>query len=76
LNFHGLAPVVCNTFFSCFVNVLYIQDDILITDLNLYFQQGIGVELIRILPETHPPTVTNVFAEADSKDDVVSCQSC
>lgn len=30
------------------------------------------MELIRILPETYPPTVTNVFAEADSKDDVVS----
>lgn len=36
------------------------------------FQQGIGVELIRILPETHPPQLTNIFAEADSKDDVVS----
>ncbi|XP_066147875.1 phospholipid transfer protein C2CD2L isoform X3 [Euwallacea fornicatus] len=37
-------------------------------------EQGIGVELIRILPETHPPTVTNVFAEADSKDDVsITC---
>lgn len=37
----------------------------------VFFQQGIGVELVRILPETHPPTVTNIFAEADSKDDVV-----
>ncbi|CAG9761196.1 unnamed protein product [Ceutorhynchus assimilis] len=37
-------------------------------------EQGIGVELVRILPETHPPTVTNIFAEADSKDDVtITC---
>ncbi|KAL1516567.1 hypothetical protein ABEB36_000467 [Hypothenemus hampei] len=33
-------------------------------------EQGIGVEFVRILPETHPPNVTNVFVEADSKDDV------
>ncbi|XP_076264236.1 uncharacterized protein LOC143198732 isoform X4 [Rhynchophorus ferrugineus] len=37
-------------------------------------EQGIGVELVRILPETHTPTLTNIFVEADSKDDVsITC---
>lgn len=39
-------------------------------------EQGIGVELIRILPETHPPTISNIFAEADSKDDVTITCDC
>lgn len=39
-------------------------------------EQGIGVELVRILPETHPPTLTNIFAEADSKDDVTITCDC
>jgi hypothetical protein len=30
------------------------------------------VEFVRILPETNPPTLSNIFAENDSKDDVVS----
>ncbi|XP_049819827.1 uncharacterized protein LOC109596259 isoform X2 [Aethina tumida] len=38
--------------------------------------QGIGVELIRILPETHPPSLSNLFAEADSKDDVTITMDC
>ncbi|CAH0547799.1 unnamed protein product [Brassicogethes aeneus] len=38
--------------------------------------QGIGVELVRILPETHPPSLTNIFAEADSKDDVTITMDC
>ncbi|XP_050315110.1 C2 domain-containing protein 2 isoform X2 [Anthonomus grandis grandis] len=37
-------------------------------------EQGIGVELVRVLPETNPPTITNVFAEADTRDDVtITC---
>ncbi|XP_023310144.1 phospholipid transfer protein C2CD2L isoform X3 [Anoplophora glabripennis] len=39
-------------------------------------EQGIGVELVRILPETHSPTLTNIFAEADSKDDVTITCDC
>ncbi|CAH1976773.1 unnamed protein product [Acanthoscelides obtectus] len=39
-------------------------------------EQGIGVELVRILPETHPPNLTNIFAEADSKDDVTITMDC
>ncbi|XP_050518682.1 phospholipid transfer protein C2CD2L isoform X7 [Diabrotica virgifera virgifera] len=39
-------------------------------------EQGIGVELIRILPETHPPVLSNIFAEADSKDDVTITCDC
>lgn len=35
-------------------------------------QQGVGIEFVRILPETHPPTLTNLFCECDTKDDVVS----
>ncbi|CAG9855627.1 unnamed protein product [Phyllotreta striolata] len=39
-------------------------------------EQGIGVDLIRILPETHPPVLSNIFAEADSKDDVTITCDC
>ncbi|XP_026324662.1 uncharacterized protein LOC113233693 isoform X5 [Hyposmocoma kahamanoa] len=36
-------------------------------------EQGIGVELVRAL-DSHPPTVSNVFCECDSKDDVtITC---
>ncbi|KAJ8975010.1 hypothetical protein NQ317_010111 [Molorchus minor] len=49
-----------------FGNMVYIRKLI----SYFFFQQGIGVELVRLLPETHPPTLTNIFAEADSKDDV------
>ncbi|XP_057672018.1 phospholipid transfer protein C2CD2L isoform X1 [Diorhabda carinulata] len=39
-------------------------------------EQGIGVEIVRILPETHPPVLSNIFAEADSKDDVTITCDC
>lgn len=35
------------------------------------FQHGVGVEFVRVLPETYPPTLSNIFCECDSKDDVV-----
>ncbi|XP_063835264.1 C2 domain-containing protein 2 isoform X3 [Ostrinia nubilalis] len=38
-------------------------------------EQGIGVELVRAL-ETHPPQVSNVFCECDSKDDVTITCDC
>ncbi|XP_060808010.1 uncharacterized protein LOC106142156 [Amyelois transitella] len=38
-------------------------------------EQGIGVELVRAL-DSHPPSVTNVFCECDSKDDVTVTCDC
>lgn len=40
----------------------------------LHFQHGVGVEFVRVLPETNPPVLSNIFCECDSKDDVVSAQ--
>ncbi|KAL4703953.1 hypothetical protein ACJJTC_009558, partial [Scirpophaga incertulas] len=37
--------------------------------------QGIGVELVRAL-DSHPPSVSNVFCECDSKDDVTITCDC
>jgi hypothetical protein len=39
-------------------------------------EQGVGVEFVRILPETNPPTLSNIFAENDSKDDVTITCDC
>ncbi|XP_063911012.1 uncharacterized protein LOC135128100 isoform X3 [Zophobas morio] len=39
-------------------------------------EQGVGVEFVRILPETHPPVLSNIFAENDSKDDVTITCDC
>ncbi|XP_044755329.1 uncharacterized protein LOC123314235 isoform X2 [Coccinella septempunctata] len=55
--------------------------DCWIRSLNEYMKkaaldQGITVELIRILPETNPPVIGNVFAECDSKDDVTITCDC
>lgn len=38
-------------------------------------EQGIGVELVRAL-DSHPPAVTNIFSECDSKDDVTITCDC
>ncbi|KAL0860110.1 hypothetical protein ABMA27_010419 [Loxostege sticticalis] len=38
-------------------------------------EQGIGVELVRAL-DSHPPQVSNVFCECDSKDDVTITCDC
>ncbi|XP_052742681.1 uncharacterized protein LOC112046088 isoform X5 [Bicyclus anynana] len=38
-------------------------------------EQGIGVELVRAL-DSHPPSVSNVFCECDSKDDVTITCDC
>ncbi|XP_060520202.1 uncharacterized protein LOC132698251 isoform X4 [Cylas formicarius] len=73
-----------NEVFQWLYNDLVIVNELLqvwIDALNEYTkksvaEQGIGVELIRILPETHPPTLTNIFAEADSKDDVTITCDC
>lgn len=38
-------------------------------------EQGIGVELVRAL-DSHPPTISNVFCECDSRDDVTITCDC
>ncbi|CAK1549349.1 unnamed protein product [Leptosia nina] len=38
-------------------------------------EQGIGVELVRAL-DSHPPSISNVFCECDSKDDVMITCDC
>ncbi|XP_022124086.2 uncharacterized protein LOC110999376 isoform X2 [Pieris rapae] len=38
-------------------------------------EQGIGVELVRAL-DSHPPSISNVFCECDSKDDVTITCDC
>ena len=37
-----------------------------------WLQHGVGVEFVRVLPETHAPSLTNVFSECAPNDDVVS----
>ncbi|XP_008208053.1 uncharacterized protein LOC100118588 isoform X5 [Nasonia vitripennis] len=39
-------------------------------------EHGIGVEFVRVLPETHPPVLSNIFCECDSKDDVTITCDC
>ncbi|KAK3923680.1 Protein kinase C-like 3 [Frankliniella fusca] len=39
-------------------------------------EAGVGVEFVRILPETHAPTLTNIFAECDSRDDITITCDC
>lgn len=39
-------------------------------------EHGIGVEFVRVLPETHPPILSNIFCECDSKDDVTVTCDC
>lgn len=73
-----------NDVFQWLYNDFVIVNELLgvwIQELNEYTkkavaEQGIGVELVRILPETHPPSLTNIFAEADSKDDVTITCDC
>lgn len=40
-----------------------------------WLQHGVGVEFVRVLPETHAPSLTNVFSECAPNDDVVSSHS-
>ncbi|XP_018045354.1 PREDICTED: uncharacterized protein LOC108685184 isoform X4 [Atta colombica] len=39
-------------------------------------EHGVGVEFVRVLPETYPPTLSNIFCECDSKDDVTITCDC
>nr|CAD7194268.1 unnamed protein product [Timema douglasi] len=42
---------------------------------NVIFEHGVGVEFIRILPETHTPQLTNLFCECAPNDDVLALSS-
>ncbi|EGI62210.1 PREDICTED: uncharacterized protein LOC105149284 isoform X3 [Acromyrmex echinatior] len=39
-------------------------------------EHGVGVEFVRVLPETYPPTLSNIFCECDSKNDVTITCDC
>ncbi|XP_025991352.1 uncharacterized protein LOC105193656 isoform X4 [Solenopsis invicta] len=39
-------------------------------------EHGVGVEFVRVLPETYPPSLSNIFCECDSKDDVTITCDC
>ncbi|XP_046425648.1 uncharacterized protein LOC124182418 isoform X2 [Neodiprion fabricii] len=39
-------------------------------------EHGVGVEFVRVLPETHSPVLSNIFCECDSKDDVTITCDC
>ncbi|XP_012264813.2 uncharacterized protein LOC105691113 isoform X3 [Athalia rosae] len=39
-------------------------------------EHGVGVEFVRVLPETHSPALSNIFCECDSKDDVTITCDC
>lgn len=56
-------------FSICFLSILLNCDR---NNFVFDLQAGVGVEFVRILPETHAPTLTNIFAERDSRDDIVS----
>ncbi|XP_026671753.1 uncharacterized protein LOC108627862 isoform X3 [Ceratina calcarata] len=43
---------------------------------NSVNEHGVGVEFVRVLPETHPPNLSNIFCECDSKDDVTITCDC
>ncbi|XP_012278125.1 uncharacterized protein LOC105698441 isoform X4 [Orussus abietinus] len=43
---------------------------------NSVEENGVGVEFVRVLPETHPPVLSNIFCECDSKDDVTITCDC
>nr|XP_034180842.1 uncharacterized protein LOC117604637 isoform X2 [Osmia lignaria] len=43
---------------------------------NSFEENGVVVEFVRVLPETHPPNLSNIFCECDSKDDVTITCDC
>ncbi|KAF5296175.1 hypothetical protein FQA39_LY12629 [Lamprigera yunnana] len=80
----NISVLWVNDVFQWLYNDLVIVNELLnvwIQFLNDYSkksvtEQGVGVEFIRILPETHPPLLTNLFCECDSKDDVTITCDC
>ncbi|EEB15891.1 conserved hypothetical protein [Pediculus humanus corporis] len=67
---------------------IYSNSDIANEILNVWLQtlndymknstdeNGVGVEVVRILPETHPPNLTNVFCECGTNDDITITCDC
>ncbi|XP_057324078.1 uncharacterized protein LOC130666812 isoform X2 [Microplitis mediator] len=52
-----------------------------VTSLNEFVassvdEHGVGVEFVRVLPETQSPSFSNIFCECDSKDDVTITCDC
>ncbi|KAL0274398.1 UNVERIFIED_CONTAM: hypothetical protein PYX00_006835 [Menopon gallinae] len=43
---------------------------------NSVAEHGVGVEIVRILPETHAPNISNVFCECASNDDITITCDC
>ncbi|XP_076241986.1 uncharacterized protein LOC143183984 isoform X5 [Calliopsis andreniformis] len=43
---------------------------------NSVNEHGVGVEFVRVLPETYPPNLSNIFCECDSKNDVTITCDC
>lgn len=73
-----------NDVFQWLYNDMVIVNELLnvwIQSLNAFCkksvaEEGIGVEFVRILPETHPPSLTNVFSECATNDDVTITCDC
>lgn len=80
----NISVLWVNDVFQWLYNDLVIVNELLnvwIQFLNDYSkksvaEQGVGVEFIRMLPETHPPSLSNLFCECDTKDDVTITCDC
>lgn len=64
-----ILTYACNKYVAANIQEYFLDESLISTRLML--QHGVGVEFVRVLPETHPPTLSNIFCECDSKDDVV-----
>ncbi|KAK5640133.1 hypothetical protein RI129_010944 [Pyrocoelia pectoralis] len=80
----NISVLWVNDVFQWLYNDLVIVNELLnvwIQFLNDYSkksvtEQGVGVEFVRILPETNPPSLTNIFCECDTRDDVTITCDC
>ncbi|CAG5101209.1 Protein of unknown function [Cotesia congregata] len=54
--------------------VIWLHSDLVI--LNELLAHGVGVEFVRVLPETQSPSFSNIFCECDSRDDVTITCDC
>ncbi|XP_014204637.1 uncharacterized protein LOC106636670 isoform X2 [Copidosoma floridanum] len=62
--------VVLDEILAVWINSL---NDFVASSVN---EHGIGIEFVRVLPETHPPVLSNIFCECNSKDDVTITCDC
>ncbi|XP_073988396.1 uncharacterized protein isoform X3 [Rhodnius prolixus] len=73
-----------NDFFSWLYSDIVVVNELLntwIQSLNDFTKKsvaehGVGVEFVRVLPETPPPSISNVFCECASNDDVTITCDC